>query len=52
MGIQPNELPIVVASYQAAHNRHDVETGLTSFAEDAVVHDEDHDWAGRERIQH
>jgi hypothetical protein len=48
---KPTELPAVVVTYQAAHDRHDIETALSTFAQDALVHDEDQDWAGWEQIR-
>jgi hypothetical protein len=51
MSAERSQLPAVVTSYQSAHDRHDVDTALATFAQDAVVHDEDQDWAGRERIR-
>jgi hypothetical protein len=47
MSAQPMQLPVAVTTYQAAHDRHDVDTALTTFTQDAVVHDEDQDWVGR-----
>ena len=47
----PTELPSVINVYQAAHDAHDVEAALATFTEDAVVHDEDRDWAGTEQIR-
>ncbi|MDX6287138.1 MAG: hypothetical protein QOG53_2623 [Frankiales bacterium] len=51
MSAQPIQLPAAVTTYQAAHDRHDVDTALTTFTQDAVVHDEDHDWVGHEQIR-
>jgi hypothetical protein len=51
MSTQPIELPAVVATYQAAHDEHDVEAALSTFTQNAVVHDEDHDWVGPEQIR-
>ena len=48
---QPIELPAIVATYQAAHDGHDVDAALATFTQNAVVHDEDQDWVGRERIR-
>ena len=48
MGI---ELPAVITVYQAAHDQHDVDAALATFAEDAVVRDEDQDWVGLEQIR-
>ena len=47
----PAELPSVITVYQAAHDQHDVDAALAAFTEDAVVHDEDRDWAGLEQIR-
>ena len=44
-------IPPLIESYQAAHDRHDVEAALASFSDDAVVHDEDETWAGTDRIR-
>jgi hypothetical protein len=48
---QPIELPATIAAYQDAHDRHDVDSALVTFAPDAVVHDEDKDWVGVEQIR-
>jgi predicted acyl esterase len=48
---EPIQLPAVVTTYQGAHDRHDVDAALATFAQDAVVHDEDEDWVGRDRIR-
>jgi hypothetical protein len=48
----PASIPPLIASYQAAHDRHDIDAALASFAPDAVVHDEDETWAGTDRIRH
>ena len=45
------EVPAVIAVYQAAHDRHDVDAALATFTADAVVHDEDQDWVGVEQIR-
>ena len=47
----PTELPSVITAYQSAHDQHDVDTALAAFTEDAVVRDEDQDWAGAEQIR-
>jgi hypothetical protein len=44
-------IPPMIESYQAAHDRHDIDAALASFADDAVVHDEDETWAGTARIR-
>jgi hypothetical protein len=46
-----NEIPSVIAEYQAAHDRHDIAVALATFTEDAVVRDEDQDWAGVDQIR-
>jgi len=51
MSTQPVELPAAVTTYQAAHDEHDVDTALATFTHEAVVHDEDQDWVGREQIR-
>jgi hypothetical protein len=45
------ELPAAIATYQNAHDRHDVEAALSTFSADAAVHDEDQDWVGTEQIR-
>ena len=47
----PTEVPAVITAYQAAHDQHDVDAALATFATDAVVHDEDHDWMGVQQIR-
>jgi hypothetical protein len=49
--VVPASLPALIESFQAAHDRHDVDAALASFAPDAVVHDEDETWAGTDRIR-
>ena len=44
-------VPSLIESYQAAHDRHDIDAALAAFADDAVVHDEDETWAGTDRIR-
>jgi ketosteroid isomerase-like protein len=44
-------IPPLIESYQAAHDRHDIDAALASFTDDAVVHDEGGTWAGTERIR-
>ena len=51
MSEMSTHLPTVIAAYQAAHDRHDVEAALGAFTVEAVVHDEDHDWIGAEQIR-
>jgi hypothetical protein len=46
-----SEIPSVITVYQAAHDGHDVDAAVATFAEDAVVHDEDQDWEGVEQIR-
>ena len=46
-----NELPSIITAYQAAHDQHDIDAALATFTEDAVVHDEDRDWAGVDQIR-
>jgi hypothetical protein len=45
------DLPPIIAAYQGAHDRHEVDAALATFTEDAVVHDEDEDWVGTEQIR-
>ena len=51
MNETPASIPLPIENYQAAHDRHDIDAALASFAIDAVVHDEDETWAGTERIR-
>jgi ketosteroid isomerase-like protein len=51
MSAEAIKLPDPVTTYRAAHDRHDVDTALSTFTQDAVVHDEDQDWVGREQIR-
>ena len=44
-------IPSVIVSYQAAHDRHDVDAALAAFTDDAVVRDEDETWAGADAIR-
>lgn len=46
-----SQLPQVIVTYQAAHDRHDVEAALGTFTADAKVHDEDQDWIGTDQIR-
>ena len=45
------ELPDVVARYFAAHDQRDTEAALRSFASDATVHDDGHEYHGRDEIR-
>jgi muconolactone D-isomerase len=45
------QLPEAIATFQAAHDRHDVEAALSAFTVDAAVHDEDQDWVGTDQIR-
>ena len=45
------ELPDVVARYFAAHDQHDTEAALASFASDATVIDDGHEYRGRDEIR-
>jgi hypothetical protein len=47
----PTPIPSVIDSYQAAHDRHDIDGALAAFADHAVVHDEEQRWAGIEQIR-
>jgi hypothetical protein len=51
MSAQALQVPAAVTAYQAAHDRHEIDRALSTFTEDAVVHDEDQDWVGREQIR-
>jgi ketosteroid isomerase-like protein len=44
-------LPEVIATYQAAHDRRDVATALDQFAIDAVVVDEGHTYRGIKGVE-
>jgi ketosteroid isomerase-like protein len=46
-----SELPDVVAIYQDAHDRGDVETALAAFAPNATVVDDGHEYHGRDAIR-
>jgi len=46
-----SQIPEVVARYQDAHDRRDVETALAAFALDAVVKDDGHEYRGRDEIR-
>jgi hypothetical protein len=41
----------LIEIYQAAHDRHDIGATLATFAEDAVVRDEDETWTGADQIR-
>jgi hypothetical protein len=45
------ELPDVVARYFAAHDQRDTEAALLSFASDATVTDDGHEYRGRDEIR-
>jgi hypothetical protein len=45
------EPPDVVHRYQDAHDRRDAETALGTFADDATVHDDGHDYQGHGEIR-
>jgi len=45
------ELPEVVGTYQDAHDRHDTDAALATFAADAHVTDDGHDYRGRDEIR-
>jgi len=51
MSGSPDSIPPLIERYQGAHDRHDIDAALASFADDAVVHDEDETWAGTDRIR-
>ena len=44
-------LPAAISDYLAASDRRDVDAVVASFAEDAVVVDEDKEWRGHARIR-
>ena len=45
------ELPEVVSTYQDTHDRHDTDAALATFAADAHVTDDGHDYRGRDEIR-
>jgi hypothetical protein len=47
----PASIPPVIVTYQVAHDRHDIGAALATFADDAVVRDEDEIWAGTDQIR-
>jgi hypothetical protein len=51
MSEPPASIPPLIESYQAAHDRHDIDAALATFADDAVVNDEDETWTGSDRIR-
>ena len=46
-----SQLPTVVAEYQEAHDRRDVETALAAFTPDATVQDDGHEYRGTDEIR-
>jgi SnoaL-like domain len=44
-------LPTVIRQYQEAHDRHDIDTALATFAATATVIDENQEWSGIEEIR-
>lgn len=49
MSQPPASIPPLIEIYQAAHDRHDIGAALATFAEDAVVRDEDETWTGADQ---
>jgi hypothetical protein len=49
--VSATQLPAAIATYQTAHDRHDVAAALSAFSVDAAVHDEDQDWVGTDQIR-
>ena len=47
-----SQLPHVVAHYQDAHDRRDVEAALATFAPDATVMDDGHQYRGLDEVRH
>ena len=45
------QIPDVVAQYQDAHDRRDVETALVAFTPNATVKDDGHDYHGSDEIR-
>jgi ketosteroid isomerase-like protein len=46
-----SQMPDAVAEYQDAHDRGDVEAALATFASDAIVTDDGHDYRGPDEIR-
>ena len=46
-----NSLPTIISEYLAASERRDVDAIVATFAEDAVVVDEDKEWSGHAGIR-
>jgi hypothetical protein len=44
-------MPDVVAQYQDAHDRRDVESALAAFTTNATVKDDGHEYRGRDEIR-
>ena len=49
--ITSDALPRVIASYQDAHDRRDVETALAQFTPEAIVTDEGHTYRNRAGVE-
>jgi ketosteroid isomerase-like protein len=45
------ELPQAIATYQSAHDVHDIDRAMATFTSDAVVEDEDQQWVGADQIR-
>jgi hypothetical protein len=46
-----SQIPDVVAQYQDAHDRRDVETALAAFTTNATVRDDGHEYHGADEIR-
>lgn len=47
-----SKLPHAVSQYQDAHDRHDVDVALATFAPTATVKDDGHEYHGPDEIRH
>jgi len=46
-----SELPDVIAQYQDAHDRHEVDAALASFGPNSIVKDDGHEYRGPDEIR-
>ncbi len=44
-------IPDIIRTYQGAHDRHDITTALSTFAADATITDEGHEYHGTSEIR-
>lgn len=47
----PDDLPQIITTYQHAHDRHDTEAAVATFAPDATVVDDGHTYTGTDEIR-